>query len=161
MSKNLDVRLPGSPSFDLKNAALGAGVSILLVGLLGYGPIILCAAITPPREGANIGGGILATLGCLLAVALAAAVTSWRAQRRQSQPMAEGVSAGLAGFALAVAGAGYAFYVARGVPFARNLQRAPAAAARSRRGLRRGRPRRPETTSAQVPVTAGQRPSRA
>jgi hypothetical protein len=115
MSKNLDVRSPRPPSFDLKNAALGAGVSILLVGLLGYGPIILLTAITPPGEGANIGGGILASLGCLLAVALAAAVTSCRAQRRQSQPMAEGVSAGLAGFALAVA-AGYAFFVARGIP---------------------------------------------
>ena len=114
MSKNLDC-LPGPPSSDPKNAALGAGVSILLVGLLGYGPIILFTAITPPGEGANIGGGILASLGCLLAVALAAAVTSWRAQRRQSQPMAEEVSAGLAGYALAVA-AGYAFYVARGVP---------------------------------------------
>ena len=59
MSKNLDVRLPGSPSFDLKNAALGAGVSILLVGLFGYVPIILFTAITPPGEGANIGGGDL------------------------------------------------------------------------------------------------------
>ena len=84
--------------------------------MLGYGTIIFFAAITPPEEGVNIGGGILAIVGCLLAVTLGAAFTAWRARRMRSQPIPEGVSAGLVGFTLAVIGAGYVFFVVRGVP---------------------------------------------
>ena len=116
MSLNWDDYWPQPPRFDIKNFAIGAVVSSLLVGLLGYGTIIFFAAITPREEGVNIGGGVLATLGCLLAVTLGAAFTAWRARRRHSQPIPEGVSAGLVGFTLAVIGAGYLFFVVRGVP---------------------------------------------
>lgn len=102
--------------FDLKNFAVGAVVSSLLVGLLGYGTIIFVQAITPAEEGVNIGGAMLASLGSLLAVALGAAFTAQRARRRASQPMPEGISAGLVGFMLAVLGVGYLFFVVRDVP---------------------------------------------
>lgn len=64
---------PAPPHFDPKNVAVGAIVSSLLVGLLGYGTIIFFQAITPGEEGVNIGGALLASLGSLLAVALGAA----------------------------------------------------------------------------------------
>jgi ABC-type polysaccharide/polyol phosphate export permease len=92
---------PVPPRFDRKNVAVGAVVSSLLVGLLGYGTILFFQAITPGEEGVNIGGVMLATFGCLLAVALGAAFTARRARRRQGQPVPEGVGAGLAGFTLA------------------------------------------------------------
>jgi hypothetical protein len=107
---------PASPHFDLKNFAVGAVVSSLLVGLLGYGTIIFFQAITPGEEGVNIGGALLTSLGCLLAVALGAAFTARRARRRASQPMPEGISAGLVGFMLAVLAVGYLFFVVGGVP---------------------------------------------
>jgi hypothetical protein len=107
---------PGPPHFDLKNFAVGAVVSSLLVGLLGYGTIIVFQAITPREEGVNIGGAMLATLGSLLAVALGAAFTARRARQRASQPMPEGIGAGLVGFMLAVLGVGYLYFVVRDVP---------------------------------------------
>jgi hypothetical protein len=113
------------PRFDLRNFALGAVVSSVLVGLLGYGTIIVIAASTPREEGANIGGALLATLGVLVAVALGAAFTARRAQRHASQPIAEGVGAGLVGFALAVLGAGYVFFVVRGTPLLEILSLLP------------------------------------
>jgi hypothetical protein len=107
---------PAPPHFDLKNFAVGAVVSSLLVGLLGYGTIIFFQAITPGEEGVNIGGALLASLGSLLAVALGAGFTARRARRRASQPMPEGIGAGLVGFMLAVVAVGYLFFVVRGVP---------------------------------------------
>jgi hypothetical protein len=104
------------PQFDLRNVAVGAVVSSLLVGLLGYGTILFFQAITSGEEGVNIGGALLASLGCLLAVALGAAFTARRARWRASQPMPEGVSAGLVGFTLAVLAGGYLFFVVRDVP---------------------------------------------
>jgi hypothetical protein len=116
VSLSWDDDWPAPPRFDITNFALGAVVSSLLVGVLGYGTLIFFAAITPREEGVNIGGGLLVTLGCLLAVALGAAVTAWRARRRHSQPIPEGVSAGLVGFTLAVIGAGYLFFIVGDVP---------------------------------------------
>jgi hypothetical protein len=116
VSLSWDDDWPQPPRFDIKNFALGAITSSLLVGLLGYGTLILSAAVTPREEGVNIGGAVLATLGCLLAVALGAALTAWRARRRHGQPIPEGVSAGLVGFTLAVIGAGYLFFAVRDVP---------------------------------------------
>ena len=107
---------PRPPGLDPKNLALGAVVSSLLVALLGYGTIAFSAAITPPEAGVNIGAAILASLGCLLAVALGAAFTAWRARRRGSQPIPEGATAGLVGLTLAVVVAGYLFFVVRDVP---------------------------------------------
>jgi hypothetical protein len=107
---------PAPPHFDPRNLALGAVVSSLLVGLFGYGTIFLFQAITPREEGVNIGGAMLASLGSLLAVALGAAFTAQRARRRASQPMPEGISAGLVGFMLAVLGVGYLFFVVHDVP---------------------------------------------
>ncbi len=108
---------PAPPSqFDLRNVAVGAVVSSLLVGLLGYGTILFFQAITSGEEGVNIGGAMLASLGCLVAVALGAAFTARRARRRASQPMPEGVSAGLVGFTIAVLAASYLFFVVRDVP---------------------------------------------
>jgi hypothetical protein len=116
VSLNWDDYWPQPPRFDITNFAIGAVVSSLLVGLLGYGTIIFFAAITPREEGVNIGGGLLAILGVLVAVMLGAAFTAWRARRRNSQPMSEGIAAGLVGFALAVLVAGYLFFVIRGIP---------------------------------------------
>jgi len=107
---------PGPSRFDPKNFVVGAVVSSVLVGLLGYGTIIFFAAITPREEGVNIGGAMLASLGSLLAVALGAAFTARRARRRASQPMTEGIGAGLVGFTLVVLGAGYLFFVVRDIP---------------------------------------------
>jgi len=107
---------PAPPHFDLKNFAVGAVVSSLLVGVLGYGTILFLQAITPRPEGVNIGGAMLASLGSLLAVALGAAFTARRARRRASQPMPEGISAGLVGCLLAVLGVGYLFFVVHDVP---------------------------------------------
>jgi hypothetical protein len=114
-----------APRFDPKNVAVGAVVSSLLVGLLGYGTIIFFQATTPPEEGVNIGGAMLASLGSLLAVALGAAFTARRARRRASQPMPEGISAGLVGFMLAVLGVGYLFFVVRDVPLLEILNLLP------------------------------------
>jgi hypothetical protein len=100
-------------------------VSSLLVGLLGYGTIIFFQAITPREEGVNIGGAMLASLGSLLAVALGAAFTARRARQRASQPMPEGISAGLVGFLLAVLAVGYLFFVVRGVPLLEILNLLP------------------------------------
>lgn len=116
MNLSWDYDWPTPPRFDITNFALGAVVSSLLVGVLGYGTLIFFAAITPREEGVNIGGAMLATLGCLVAVALGAAVTAWRARCRHGQPIPEGVSAGLVGFTLAVIAAGYLFFIVRDVP---------------------------------------------
>lgn len=116
---------PAPPHFDLKNFAVGAVVSSLLVGLLGYGTIIFFQKITPREEGVNIGGAMLASLGSLLAVALGAAFTAQRACQRASQPMPEGISAGLVGFMLAVLGVGYLFFVVRDVPLFEILNMLP------------------------------------
>jgi hypothetical protein len=113
--------VPAPPRFDPKNVAVGAVVSSLLVSLLGYGTIIFFQANTPPEEGVNIGGAMLAGLGCLLAVALGAAITA----RRASQPIPEGVSAGLVGFMLAVLGVGYLFFAVRDVPLLEILNLLP------------------------------------
>jgi len=104
------------PHFDRKNFAVGAVMSSLLVGLLGYGTIVLFQANTPREEGVNLTGAMLATFGCLFAVALGAAFTARRGRRGASQPMPEGISAGLAGFLLAIVGAGYVFFVVRDIP---------------------------------------------
>lgn len=116
---------PAPPRFDLKNFAVGAVVSSLLVGLLGYGTILFFQAITPAEEGVSIGGAMLASLGSLLAVGLGAAFTARRARRRASQPMPEGISAGLVGFLLAVLGVGYLFVVVRDVPLLEILNLLP------------------------------------
>jgi hypothetical protein len=116
---------PAPSRFDPRNFAVGAVVSTLLVGLLGYGTIISFQAITPAEEGVNIGGALLASLGSLLAVALGAAFTAQRARRRASQPMPEGIGAGLVGFMLAVGGVGYLFVVVRGVPLLEILNLLP------------------------------------
>jgi hypothetical protein len=116
VSLDWDDYWPKPPRFDITNFAIGAVVSSLLVGLLGYGTIIFFVAITPREEGVNIGGGMLAILGVLVAVMLGAAFTAWRARRRNSQPISEGIAAGLVGFALAVLVAGYLFFVIRGIP---------------------------------------------
>jgi len=108
--------LPTPPHFDLKNFAVGAVVSSLLVGLLGDGTIILFQAITPAEAGVNLGGAMLASLESLLAVAVGAAFTARRARRRASRPMPEGISAGLVGFMVAVLGVGSRFLVVGDVP---------------------------------------------
>jgi hypothetical protein len=92
---------PGPSRFDLKNLAVGALVSAVLVGLLSYWTLYYVQAHTPREEGVNIGGAMLATFGSLLAVALGAAFTARRARQRRGQPVPEGVVAGLAGFTLA------------------------------------------------------------
>jgi hypothetical protein len=135
----------------LKNLALGAVVSSLLVALLGYGTIAFSAAITPPEAGVNIGAAILASLGCLLAVALGAAFTAWRARRRGSQPIPEGATAGLVGFTLAGGGR---------LPVLRRRRRASLGdrqcgttpAAWDRRGLGRCRARQPPKRQASLLV---------
>ena len=116
---------PAPPHFDRKNFAVGAVVSGLLVGLLGYGTIAYFQAITPGEEGVKLTGAMLATVGCLLAVALGAAFTARRARRRASQPMPEGISAGLVGFLLAIVGAGYGFFVVRDIPLLEILSMLP------------------------------------
>lgn len=107
---------PGRSRFDWRNFAAGAVVSAVLVALLGDGTMFFLTAITPREEGVNIGGAMLATFGSLLAVALGAAFTARRARRRQGQPVAEGVGAGLAGFALAVVTVIFLFFSIRDVP---------------------------------------------
>jgi hypothetical protein len=99
----------------LKNLALGAVVSSLLVALLGYGTIAFSAAITPPEAGVNIGAAILASLGCLLAVALGAAFTAWRARREAANRSPKAPPPGLSGLPLPVV-AGYLFFVVGDVP---------------------------------------------
>lgn len=107
---------PESPRFDRNNFAVGAVVSTVLVALLGDGTAFFFKAITPREEGVNIGGGMLAILVTLFAVALGAAFTARRARLRGSQPMPEGVGAGLAGFTLATVTVIFLFFSIRGVP---------------------------------------------
>jgi hypothetical protein len=109
--------IAGPRRFSVLNFVLGAVVSGLLVGVLGYGTILLAQANTPEDQGVNIGGALLATVGTLLAIMLGSALTTWRARRRNSQPLSEGVAAGLAGLMCAVVTAGYVMFLARGVPF--------------------------------------------
>jgi hypothetical protein len=71
---------------------VGALVTAVLTILLGAGPIALIVT-TPRDEGANIGGGILATLAVLLAVGLGSSFTARRAVRRAGSPMVEGLTA--------------------------------------------------------------------
>jgi len=97
-------------------------VSAILVGLLGDGTMIFFTAVTPREEGVNIGGAMLATFGSLLAVALGAAFTARRARRGGSQPVPEGVGAGLAGFTIGIFSAGYLFFLARGAPVSALLE---------------------------------------
>jgi hypothetical protein len=112
-----DDNVLGRRRFSVLNFALGAAMSGLLVGILGYGTILLAQANTPEDQGVNIGGALLATVGTLLAVTLASAFTTWRARRRNSQPLSEGVAAGLAGLLCAIVIAGYMMFLAVGVPF--------------------------------------------
>jgi hypothetical protein len=86
---------------DLKNLAVGAPVSAVLVGLLSDWTLYYVQAHTPREEGVNIGGAMVATFGSLLAVAVGAAFTARRARRRRDRAVPEGVIAGLAGFTLA------------------------------------------------------------
>jgi hypothetical protein len=102
-------------SFDRTNFAVGAVVTVVLVSLLGAGPMALIVA-TPREEGANIGGGMLATLSNLLAVGLGAAFTARRAVRRNGDPMAEGVVASMAGLVFVILAAGLLFVVVGDLP---------------------------------------------
>lgn len=99
---------------DHRNVAVGALVTALLTSLLGTAPIALILA-TPREEGANIGGGILATLALLVAVVLGSAFTARRAVRRASNPMVEGVAAGAAGTAIVALTAGVLLVAVQGV----------------------------------------------
>jgi hypothetical protein len=77
------VHRPGRSRFDRKNFAIGAAVTAVLVGVLGYWTLYYIQAHTPREEGVNIGGAMLSTVGSLLAVALGAVFTTRRARRRQ------------------------------------------------------------------------------
>ena len=99
---------------DRANLMVGALVTAVLVVLLGAGPFALIVR-APREEGANIGGGILATLAVLLAVALGSAFTARRAVRRVGNPMMEGASAGAAGAIIAAVAVGVPLGAVRGV----------------------------------------------
>ncbi len=92
---------PGPSRFDWRNFAVGAVVSAILVGLLGDGTMIFFTAVTPREEGVNIGGAMLGG---------------------GSQPVPEGVGAGLAGFTIGIFSAGYLFFLARGAPVSALLE---------------------------------------
>ena len=86
--------------FDWSNAALGVAVSFVAIAVLGYGTLLLVGSVTPPDAGVNIGGGLLAYMFMLVAVAAGSSYTARRAEIRGSEPVAEGMTAGLVGLLL-------------------------------------------------------------
>jgi hypothetical protein len=109
------IRVPAR--LDLKNLAIGAVVSAVLVGILCYETLSYVQTHTPREEGVNIGGAMLAEFGSMVAIALGAAFTARRARRRGSQPFPEGIGAGLTGFTLATCTFVTWFLFEHGAPF--------------------------------------------
>ena len=96
----MDHHATGHPAssgrFDRRNVVVGALVTMILVILLGAGPMALIVA-TPRAEGVNIGAGMLATLSVLLAVASGSGFAARRAVRRNGHPIEEGVAGSMVG----------------------------------------------------------------